>query len=262
MAKAVEFYFDFGSPASYLAWTQLPSIAAGHGAVLVYRPVLLGGIHKATNNVSPATIPAKGAWMQLDLARFARRYGVQYAYNPHFPINTLMLMRGATGTQMHDEQLFLRYVDAVFRAMWERPRNMGDLPAVQAVLEEAELDPAFPFQLVGDPSVKEKLKSDTEAAVERGLFGDRRCLWGSRCFLGRTGSISSRKPFSSGEAGRASHETRRAMTYRCTAAFAGIRALSQQGSRNVARRQAWNKAGSSSIRLVCLQMWIWRDTSR
>lgn len=185
MAKTVEFYFDFGSPASYLAWTQLPGIATGHGAVLVYRPVLLGGIHKATNNVSPATIPAKGAWMQLDLARFARRYGVQYAYNPHFPINTLMLMRGATGTQVHDEQLFLRYVDVVFRAIWERPRNMSDLPTIQAVLEEAGLDPAFLFQLVGDPSVKEKLKSDTEAAVARGLFGAPTMFVGEEMFFGQ-----------------------------------------------------------------------------
>lgn len=185
MVKTVEFYFDFGSPASYLAWTQLPGIAAEQGAVLVYRPVLLGGIHKATNNVSPATIPAKGAWMQLDLARFARRYGVQYTNNPHFPINTLLLMRGATGTQMHDEKLFLRYVDVVFRAMWERPRNMGDLPTVQAVLDEAGFDSSFLFQLVANPAVKEKLKSDTEAAVARGLFGAPTMFVGTEMFFGQ-----------------------------------------------------------------------------
>lgn len=185
MLKTVEFYFDFGSPASYLAWTQLPGIAAEQEAVLVYRPVLLGGIHKATNNVSPASIPAKGAWMQMDLARFARRYGVQYIHNPYFPINTLLLMRGATGTQMHDEALFLRYVDVVFRAMWERSCNMGDLPTVQAVLEEAGLDSSFLFQLVADPFVKEKLKSDTEAAVARGLFGAPTMFVGAEMFFGQ-----------------------------------------------------------------------------
>jgi len=185
MVKTVEFYFDFGSPASYLAWTQLPGIVAEHGAVLNYRPILLGGIHKATNNVSPATIPAKGLWMQLDLGRFARRYGVQYTYNPHFPINTLMLMRGATGTQMHDEELFMRYVDVVYRAMWERPRNMGDLPTVQAVLEEAGLDSSLLFQLVADPSVKAKLKSDTETAVARGLFGAPTMFVGDEMFFGQ-----------------------------------------------------------------------------
>jgi 2-hydroxychromene-2-carboxylate isomerase len=185
MAKTVEFYFDFGSPASYLAWTQLPAIAAERGAELVYRPVLLGGIHKATNNASPAAIPAKGAWMQIDLARFARRYGVQYVHNPHFPINTLMLMRGATGMQMHDEALFLRYVDAVYRAMWERPRNMGDLSTVRAVLEEAGLDATLLLQLVEDPAVKEKLKQDTEASVARGLFGAPTLFVGEDMFFGQ-----------------------------------------------------------------------------
>lgn len=185
MVKSVEFYFDFGSPASYLAWTQLPGVAAQHGANLIYRPVLLGGIHKATNNASPAAIPAKGAWMQVDLARFARRYGVQYAYNPHFPINTLMLMRGATGAQMRDESLFLHYVDAVFRAMWERPCNMGDLITVQSVLEGAGLDASLLLQLAEDPGVKAKLKNDTEAAVARGLFGAPTMFVGDEMFFGQ-----------------------------------------------------------------------------
>ncbi|WP_028228761.1 2-hydroxychromene-2-carboxylate isomerase [Paraburkholderia ferrariae] len=185
MTKSVEFYFDFGSPASYLAWTQLPGIAARCGAEIVYRPVLLGGIHKATNNASPATIPAKGAWMQVDLARFARRYGVAYAHNPHFPINTLMLMRAATGAQMHDEPLFLRYVDAVYRAMWERPCNMADPANVRAVLEGAGLDAALLFQFVEQAEVKEKLKRDTEAAVARGLFGAPTLFVGEAMFFGQ-----------------------------------------------------------------------------
>ncbi|CAD6530667.1 2-hydroxychromene-2-carboxylate isomerase [Paraburkholderia hiiakae] len=185
MVKTVEFYFDFGSPASYLAWTQLPAIAAQSGAELVYRPVLLGGIHKATNNASPAAIPAKGAWMQIDLARFARRYDVQYTHNPHFPINTLMLMRAATGAQMHDEQLFLRYVSTVFRAMWEQPRNMGDLPTVHAVLEGADLDSALLLQFAEDPAVKERLKRETEAAVARGLFGAPTMFVGDEMFFGQ-----------------------------------------------------------------------------
>jgi 2-hydroxychromene-2-carboxylate isomerase len=185
MTKSVELYFDFGSPASYLAWTQLPAIAARCGAEIVYRPVLLGGIHKATNNASPATIPAKGAWMQVDLARFARRYGVVYAHNPHFPINTLTLMRAATGAQMHDEPMFLRYVDAVYRAMWEHPCNMADPAIVRAVLEGAGLDAALLFQFVEQAEVKEKLKRDTEAAVARGLFGAPTLFVGEAMFFGQ-----------------------------------------------------------------------------
>ncbi|RDU96728.1 2-hydroxychromene-2-carboxylate isomerase [Trinickia dinghuensis] len=185
MTKTVEFYFDFGSPTSYLAWTQLPRIAAEHGAQLAYRPVLVGGIHKATNNSSPAAIPAKRNWMWTDVARFARRYGVRYENNPHFPINTLMLMRGAAGAQMHDEQLFLRYVDAVFRAMWERPCNLGDASVLRTVLEEAGLDSAFLSELAENPAVKGKLKADTEAAVARGLFGVPTMFVGDEMFFGQ-----------------------------------------------------------------------------
>jgi 2-hydroxychromene-2-carboxylate isomerase len=185
MSKAIEFYFDFGSPATYLAWTQLPTIAAEHGAALIYRPVLLGGIHKATNNASPAAVPAKGAWMRVDLARFARRYGVRYTHNPDFPINTLMLMRIASGAQMQDEQLFTRYVDTVFRAMWEAPRNMGELATVRSVLEGAGLDASRLLQFAEDPAVKDRLKQDTEAAVARGLFGAPTMFVGEDMFFGQ-----------------------------------------------------------------------------
>ncbi|MFC5430495.1 2-hydroxychromene-2-carboxylate isomerase [Paraburkholderia denitrificans] len=183
--KTVEFYFDFGSPASYLAWTQLPAIATQSGAQLVYRPVLLGGIHKATNNTSPAAIPAKGAWMQVDLARFARRYGVEFVHNPHFPINTLTLMRGATGLQMQDEASFLRYVEVVFQAMWARPQNMADPAIVRAVIEAGGLDASLLLQLTESPAVKEKLKQDTEAAVARGLFGAPTMFVGDDMFFGQ-----------------------------------------------------------------------------
>ena len=91
MSKTVEFFFDFGSPTSYLAWTQLPAIAAQAGSAIVWRPMLLGGVFKATGNASPVTVPAKGRWMFGDIARWAKRYGVPLAFNPHFPINTLTL---------------------------------------------------------------------------------------------------------------------------------------------------------------------------
>lgn len=171
MSKRIDFYFDFGSPAAYLAWTQLPKIAAEHDAELVMKPVLLGAIHKATNNASPATIPAKAAWMRRDLERFARSYGVRFEYNPYFPINTLVLMRGATGTQMRNDGSFGRYVDVIFRAMWETPHNLGELDTLAAVLRNGDLDPKLIAEIVQDPAVKETLKADTDAAVARGLFG-------------------------------------------------------------------------------------------
>src|SRR3569832_429901 len=95
--KSVDFYFDVGSPAAYLAWTQVPRIAQEAGATLVRTPFLLGGVFQATGNKSPMEVPAKGRYMRVDLERFAHRYGVPYSHNPFFPINTLMRGRGAAG---------------------------------------------------------------------------------------------------------------------------------------------------------------------
>jgi len=171
MSKSIEFYFDFGSPTAYLAYTQLPQIAAAAGAELIYKPVLLGGIFQATHNASPMMVPAKGQYMLLDLARFARRYGVPLRFNPHFPINTLQLMRGAAGVQLRLPQRFAAYVDTLYRAMWVDGRNLGDAAVLGEVLAQGGFDPQEILALAADAAVKEHLKNETEAAVKRGLFG-------------------------------------------------------------------------------------------
>ena len=126
MGKTVEFFFDVGSPASYLAWTQLPTLCATAGAELVYKPMLLGGVYQATGNASPATIPAKGAYTVMDYARHARRYGVPYQHNPHFPIITLTLMRAVTGMQMRQPERLQDFMRAVFKALWVDGLNLND----------------------------------------------------------------------------------------------------------------------------------------
>ncbi len=125
-AKTVDFYFDFGSPAAYLAATQLPKIAAEAGATLVWKPMLLGGVFQATGNQSPTAVPAKGRYMQRDLALHAQRYGVPFQHNPHFPINTLTLMRGATAVQMQQPERFPAFVQAIYDAIWVDAKNMND----------------------------------------------------------------------------------------------------------------------------------------
>lgn len=185
MTKTVEFFFDFGSPTSYLAWTQLPKLAAEAGAHVVWRPMLLGGVFKATGNASPVTVPAKGRWMFDDMARWARRYGVTLAMNPHFPINTLTLMRGAAGLQLRRPNDFERYVDTVYRAMWHTPCNMGD-PAVMAqVLQRAGFDVDDLLALVNDPEVKARLAANTEEAVARGVFGAPTMFVDGQMFFGQ-----------------------------------------------------------------------------
>ena len=171
MAKTLEFYFDVGSPAAYLAWTQMPRLAQQTGASIEYKPMLLGGVFQATSNKSPMEVPAKGRYMQDDLQRFATRYGVPYNHNPHFPINTLMLMRGAIGVQMREPAKLVAYGDAVFRAIWVDGQNMNDPATVGAVLQAAGFDPQALLALTADPEVKERLKTVTQEAVLRGVFG-------------------------------------------------------------------------------------------
>jgi len=186
--NTIEFFFDFGSPTSYLAHTQLPRIAAETGAQLVYRPMLLGGVFKATGNASPVSVPAKGRWMGQDIARWAQRYGVPFAFNPHFPINTLTLMRGAVGLQRRQPALFLRYVDRVFNAMWAQPRDMGqpaEVAAALAPLGAEGLTPESFMALVGDAEVKGALIAGTEEAVARGVFGAPTCFVGQAMFFGQ-----------------------------------------------------------------------------
>ncbi len=186
MTKTIKFWFDFGSPTTYLAHTQLPRIARESGALLIYKPMLLGGVFKATGNASPVSVPAKGRWMNRDIARWAARYGVPFVFNPYFPINTLTLMRGAIGLQMRQStEAFTRYVDAVFDAMWVQPRNLGDASEVAAVLAKAGLDADAFAALTADPEVKAALVAQTEEAVARGVFGAPTCFVGEEMFFGQ-----------------------------------------------------------------------------
>ncbi len=185
MTKEVEFFFDVGSPASYLAATQLPKICQETGATLIYRPMLLGGVFQATGNASPNAIPAKGRYVFDDLARYAKRYGVPLRTNPFFPINTLLLMRGATACQLRKPDRFLDYLNAVFGAIWIDAKDMNDASVVAGVLQRIGLDPAAVMAAVTDPEVKATLKSVTEQAVARGVFGAPTCFVGSRMFFGQ-----------------------------------------------------------------------------
>jgi 2-hydroxychromene-2-carboxylate isomerase len=171
MTKQVEFFFDFGSPAAYLAFTQLPRIAADAGAAIVWRPMLLGGVFKATGNASPVMVAAKGKWMNADLARWAARYGVPLNMPPGFPINTLALMRGAVGMQLREPARFDAYVAAVYAALFGRGENLGDFEVVGRVLAAAGFDAAAFMALTADPEVKQGLIANTDEAVARGAFG-------------------------------------------------------------------------------------------
>lgn len=171
MGKTVEFFFDLGSPAAYLAYKRLPAICEAAEATLHWRPMLLGGVFQATGNQSPVNIPAKGRYLFADLQRFARRHDIPFRQNPHFPINTLTLMRIATGLQLREPQRFGPYVDAVFRAIWADALDVNDPAVVAGVLRQAGFDADALMALAGDAQVKQRLKDDTQEAVARGVFG-------------------------------------------------------------------------------------------
>lgn len=185
MSKTLEFFFDLGSPTTYLAYTQLPGICAETGSQLVYQPILLGGIFKATGNASPVTIPAKGRYLLQDLARYAKRYGAPLKFNPHFPINTLTLMRAVTGIQLRQPERFIDFIDCLFRAIWVEGRNMGDPAVVAAVLAQHHFDPAQVLELTQDEEVKDALKHKTEEAIARGMFGAPAMFVGQQLFFGQ-----------------------------------------------------------------------------
>ena len=185
MQKTAEFFFDVGSPAAYLAWTQLSTLCAQAGAQLVYRPMLLGGVFHATGNASPMMVPAKGSYISVDLGRFAKRYGVPFRINPHFPINTLTLMRAVVGMQMRYPERFDAFLAAVYPALWAKGANLNDPAVTAATLLEAGFDPAAVFTLVNDADIKTELKTNTEEAVRRGVFGAPTVFVGDAMFFGQ-----------------------------------------------------------------------------
>jgi 2-hydroxychromene-2-carboxylate isomerase len=169
MNKTVTFYFDYASPATYLAWTQINSIIEEANATLNMVPILLGGIFKETGNASPASVPAKGKWMFNDLKKHAKLYNVEFNSNSFFPINTLNIMRGAIAAKSMN--IFQEYSEAIFTGIWVKDLNLGDIPILQEYLEKNNIDTKKLFDLVQSDEVKTMLIQNTKKAVDQGVFG-------------------------------------------------------------------------------------------
>ena len=188
MSVRVEFHFDFGSPNAYLSHLVLPDLMRRTGVPIVYVPVLLGGVFKATGNVSPAVslegIKNKPEYQQIETRRFLRRHSITtYRRNPHFPVNTLQIMRGAIVAQR--EGIFERYVDEVYRHMWSEPKKMDDLEVIVAALEESGLPAESILAGTREPEVKRQLIENTEDSVRRGVFGSPSFFVGEELYFGK-----------------------------------------------------------------------------
>lgn len=184
----VEFLFDFGSPNAYLTHRVIPAIERRTGARFEYVPVLLGGIFKLTNNQSPIMayrdVRNKLQYQQVEMQRFIRRHGLtEFQFNPHFPVNTLVLMRGAVAAQMDD--VLMPYVDAAMRHMWEAPKKMDDPAVIAEALSQSGLDGRRLLERAQNPEVKQRLQDNTAQAVERGAFGVPTFFIGEEMFFGK-----------------------------------------------------------------------------
>jgi 2-hydroxychromene-2-carboxylate isomerase len=184
---SVEFHFDFGSPNAYLSHKVIPGIEQRTGARFTYVPVLLGGVFKATNNVSPVVanrgILNKGEYQKLEMQRFIRRHGIAFKMNPHFPVNTLLIMRGAV---VAEEEGFLpAYVDAVYGHMWAEPKKMDDPEVIAAALDASGFDGARILARTQEPAIKARLAENTERSVARGAFGSPTFFVGDDIYFGK-----------------------------------------------------------------------------
>src|SRR5579862_3138621 len=187
-ATAPQFLFDFGSPNAFLSHEAIPAIEKRIGVKFEYIPVLLGGIFKATNNRSPAEalagIKNKREFQVIETDRFIKRFQVKpYAWNPHFPVNTLNLMRAAIAAQL--EGVFEKYVEAAFHHMWREPKKMDDPEVAVKALTSSGLDGAKLLTRAQEPDVKAKLLENTQSAVERGAFGSPTFFVGKEMFFGK-----------------------------------------------------------------------------
>ena len=186
---SVEFHFDFGSPNAYLSHKVIPDVEARTGVSFTYVPVLLGGVFKATGNQSPvmafAGIRNKPEYERLEMMRFIERHGLTQAFamNPHVPVNTLAIMRGAVAAQHLD--VFKPYVNAIYAAMWQGAQKMDDPETIGRVLTAADLPADALMAKAQDSGIKQELVDNTTASVERGNFGSPTFFVKERMWFGK-----------------------------------------------------------------------------
>jgi 2-hydroxychromene-2-carboxylate isomerase len=185
--EAIEFYYDFGSPKSYFVHKLLPGIAEKHSVTVVWKPMLLGGVFKLTNNQSPVErfkdVHGKLAYDKHETDRFVKRHNLSYQPNPHFPIMTIGVMRGAIYTAGTDFDALYR--DAVFKAIWEDQQKLDDPDVIRLTLISAGLPADEIMAATQTAEVKSRLIDVTNEAVSRGIFGAPTLFLGEEMFFGK-----------------------------------------------------------------------------
>ena len=184
----LEYHFDFASPNCYYSHKVIPEIERRTGETFDYVPILLGGVFKTTNNRSPmeqfAGVRNKPEYNAIETERFVRKHGIaDFHMNPHFPVNTLHLMRGVVFAKGRD--YFESYVDAMFSCMWEQGLNMADPAVIAQALNDAGLPAQDIITGSQNPEVKLALIKNSNTSVERGSFGAPTFFVNDEMFFGK-----------------------------------------------------------------------------
>jgi 2-hydroxychromene-2-carboxylate isomerase len=171
MAALIDFYFEFASPYGYLASLRIDTIAANHGREVAWRPIMLGAALKATGSAPNAGVPLKGDYLRRDVPRCARLLDAPLVLPPVMPMNSLAASRAYWWLHGRDLDIAKGFAQAVFHAHWGLGRDLSSPAQVSEVagsfgIASDELDEA-----VQAPSIKAKLKEETDRSIERGVFG-------------------------------------------------------------------------------------------
>ncbi len=180
--KRVEFFYDYASTYSYLAHRPIEELAERHDAELVFKPMVLGFVFKATGNSMPAAVPAKAAYMVHDVRRWVRHYGVPFHMPSVFPVNTIRALRTAIAAL--EEGVFPAFHHAVMQAYWANDQDIGDGEVLTALATRAGLDGVRLVARTEELAIKDKLKANTDEAIRRGVFGAPTFFVGDQMFWG------------------------------------------------------------------------------
>ena len=180
--KNIDFFFDLSSPYSYLAATQLPSVAERAGAQIRWLPFVLGAVFKAAGNVMPAASPPKARYMLDDLTRWADEYGVPFRMNTRFPVNALKAMRLVVAAEAEDRAADV--AQTAFRALWVDDRDVTAPEELRAIAVASRLDAERALVAIESAAIKERLRAYTDDAIRRGAFGAPSFFVGEQLFWG------------------------------------------------------------------------------
>ena len=183
MIKPLEFYFDFISPYSFLAHKQIRKIENKEGIKIIYKPVLLGGLHNLHGIKAPAFIPAKAKHMVRDCKLIAEKNNIRFKFNSYFPIRSLNLMRGVLVAE--EDNIKKYYIDNIFNTIWQDGLNMNDAIVIQKILQNLNINPKTFSLRTTSSLIKDLLRKKTNDAYEKGVFGAPTFVVNNKIFWGQ-----------------------------------------------------------------------------